>query len=204
MNRSGSLVIYLSLLLIALIPGSSCRPRVDNTQSLIIDVQPFTGISPELITYTVKQLKQIYSNIEVRHEIPLPPSAFYPAHKRYRADSLIRFLKDRTPKGHISIGLTSSDISTTKGSVADWGVMGLGYRPGASCVVSTFRLSKNNLREQLYKVCIHELGHTEGLPHCPVKSCFMRDAEGHNTTEEEKEFCASCRRYLEMKGWHFR
>jgi hypothetical protein len=31
----------------------------------------------------------------------------------------------------------------------------------------------------------------------------MRDAEGHNTTGEEKYFCADCETYLEKKGWAF-
>lgn len=54
---------------------------------------------------------------------------------------------------------------------------------------------------QLFKVAIHELGHTEGLPHCPVKSCFMRDSEGRNPTNEEKEFYPKCKKQLIDKGW---
>lgn len=60
----------------------------------------------------------------------------------------------------------------------DFGVMGLGYRPGKACVASSFRLNKENLDEQFYKIAIHELGHTQGLSHCPEKMCFMRSAEG--------------------------
>jgi hypothetical protein len=31
----------------------------------------------------------------------------------------------------------------------------------------------------------------------------MRDAEGGNTTGEEKEFCFFCRKKLEENGWIF-
>ena len=80
--------------------------------------------------------------------------------------------------------------------------MGLGYRPGNACVVSSYRLSKKNKTEQFYKVALHELGHTEGLPHCKNKTCLMRDAEGGNPLNEEKEFCISCKKYLKGKKWN--
>lgn len=169
----------------------------------IIDIQPFNGISASQTQYVYTELKKVYSLIQVKKIIALPKSAWYPARNRYRADSLIHFLKRQSAKGHITIGLTNEDISTTKNEVADWGVMGLGFRPGNACVASSFRLSKTQTNIQLFKVAIHELGHTQGLPHCPVKSCFMRNAEGKNPTNEEKDFCTSCKPKLIAKGWQF-
>ena len=76
--------------------------------------------------------------------------------------------------------------------------MGLGNCPGHACVVSSHRVrNKNNF----YKVIIHEMGHNMGLPHCNVKTCFMRDAEGHDTTDEETDFCEKCKAVLKSKGW---
>lgn len=79
--------------------------------------------------------------------------------------------------------------------------MGLGYRPGKSCVVSDFRMAGKNSNQQFYKVVLHELGHTEGLSHCTVKTCLMRDAEGGNHLDEEKDFCKKCKSFLMNKGW---
>lgn len=135
--------------------------------------------------------------------IPLPMKTYYQPRNRYRADSLIRILRDLTPENHITLGLTSKDISTTNDEINDWGVMGLGYRPGKSCIASSFRLSKTEKKSQFFKVAIHELGHTEGLPHCPEKYCFMRDAEGKNPTNEEKDFCINCKQRLVDRGWKF-
>jgi archaemetzincin len=81
--------------------------------------------------------------------------------------------------------------------------MGLGKCPGKACVASSYRLSNNERLSQLFKVSIHELGHTQGLPHCEVKVCFMRDAEGRNPTNEEKGFCPRCKTFLKAKGWNF-
>ena len=117
---------------------------------------------------------------------------------------MINFLNRRTADNHVTIGLTGKDISATKDSIVDWGVMGLGFCPGKACIASTFRLPKSEQLIQLFKVAIHELGHTQGLPHCAVKSCFMRDAEGGNPTTEEKDFCAECKSYLVKKGWAFK
>lgn len=100
--------------------------------------------------------------------------------------------------------MTDKDISTKKGDVVDWGVMGLAFCPGEACVASSFRLSKNVKLMQLFKVSIHELGHTQGLPHCAVNSCLMRDAKGRNPTNEEKGFCKSCKSILIDRGWQFR
>ncbi|MDI9874940.1 matrixin family metalloprotease [Flectobacillus rivi] len=114
---------------------------------------------------------------------------------------MLVFLRQSKADDYVFIGLTNKDISNTKGSVKDFGVLGLGYSPGKACVASTFRLDKKARQEQLFKVAIHELGHTQGLPHCKQMHCFMRDAEGKNPTNEEKEFCKDCKKQLQKKGW---
>lgn len=169
--------------------------------SLIISIQPFSDISPVLTDYVFKELKKVYPFSEVKQPIQLPKSAYYPSRNRYRADSLIGYLDRLNKSGHVTIALTNRDISTSVHGYADWGVMGLALRPGNACIVSTFRLSKSNLNNQLFKVAIHELGHTQGLPHCSDKTCFMADAEGGNPTDQETGFCPKCKARMQKKGW---
>ena len=133
-------------------------------------------------------LQKVYPYVVLKKSIDLPPQAYIKERNRYRADTIIRWLRDQTPVNIVTIGLTGFDISTTKDNVKDWGVMGLGYRPGRACVASAFRLNKEQKLQQFFKVSIHELGHTQGLDHCEVKTCFMRDAEGRNPTNEEVDF----------------
>lgn len=202
MNRS----VIIFLVLATIVFNSSCydNNKKSASKTIEIDIQPFSDFSNEMTQKVAGQIKEIYPNVNINPQIPLPASSFYSPRNRYRADSIIAFLKKRTPADHISIGLTNKDISTTNGDIKDWGVMGLGYRPGNACVVSSFRLTKEKLMSQFYKVCVHELGHTTGLDHCLEKTCFMRDAEGGNPTDEEKEFCENCRKHLIKKGWKLR
>ncbi|MFQ6601992.1 Zn-dependent protease [Flavobacterium sp. C3NV] len=148
------------------------------------------------------EIKTINPNVVLRSNISFPENSYYKPRNRYRADSIIKSLKDNIGKDSLIVGLSNHDISTTYKGVKDWGVMGLGYRPGKSCVVSDFRMSRKNRNQQFYKVVLHELGHTEGLPHCETKICLMRDAEGGNHLDEEKDFCKNCKSFLVKKGWN--
>lgn len=42
----------------------------------------------------------------------------------------------------VTIGLTHRDISTSIHGQYNYGIMGLSFRPGDACVVSTFRLKR--------------------------------------------------------------
>ncbi|RZJ70960.1 MAG: Zn-dependent protease [Flavobacterium sp.] len=169
-----------------------------------IFLQPFSDFSGSDAEKIRTEISKIYSDVKILPSIDFPKDSWNASKTRRRADSIIRFLERRTPGNQLVIGLTNKDISTTKGKFKDWGVMGLGFCPGKSCVASTFRLSKTKKPEQLYKVAIHELGHTEGLPHCPEKSCFMRDAKGKNTKDLETGFCFGCKRKLVASGWNLK
>jgi len=138
----------------------------------------------------------------------LPKTAYYPPRKRYRAERLLEYLKQQMPKdGWRILGLTSVDISTTKGTFVDWGVMGLGELPGTATVISSFRCRKktrdaHHAAERLAKVAVHEIGHTLGLPHCPTEGCLMEDAMGKVVTvDRETDFCSRCRALAKRNGF---
>jgi archaemetzincin len=196
MNLS-RIIIYFAIVLST---SFSCQQITQANNSVIV-IQPFNDFTPELTNSVFAKLKEINPNTILRTPIQLPKKAYYPPRNRYRADSLIKYLGNFGSADTVIIGLTNKDISTTKGDISDFGVMGLGYCPGNSCVVSTFRLAKTNISEQFFKLAIHELGHTQGLPHCSNKICFMRDANGKNVFNEEKDFCPSCKSFLKNKGW---
>ena len=107
-------------------------PGVRSNDTILI--QPFSGMPPSEVTFLYAALQKSYDQVKLNTEITLPASAFYPPRNRYKADSLIAFLACRSVGNTIIIGLTQQDISTSKGDIPDWGVMGLGYQPGKASV----------------------------------------------------------------------
>lgn len=177
--------------------------QVPSLASQTIEIQPLGKIDQNLVACARDGLASFYkAKVVVLPAKALPKNAFLAPRQRYRADKLIAWLYRGS--GSIVVGLTSADISTTKGHYKDWGVFGLGYLGKGACVVSTYRLRRGAspalLRQRLVKVVNHEVGHNLGLPHCPTKGCMMNDAEGKVSTvdQENGKLCPSCRSKIGM------
>ncbi len=172
-----------------------------------IFLQPLGPEIPEADVALVKTaLESFYAaTVETLPRLPMPPEAYYPPRQRYRAEKLLDFLHTVKP-GERILGLTALDISTTKGTFVDWGLLGLGDLDGLAAVISTFRCKKTarsaqQVRERLAKTAVHEIGHTLGLPHCPTPHCLMQDARGKvSTTDGEYDLCPLCRARLRAAG----
>lgn len=176
---------------------------IKDPKGLEITMVNFDKVPENYISSSIQTLQKNFK-IDTIHLVPsnLPKETFYAPRNRYRADKLIKHLKEEYSTQKV-IGITTKDISTTSGKHEDWGIMGLAYRPGKSCIVSThrtFRGAKNesHKQERLAKVVTHEFGHTLGLPHCKnSETCVMRDANGKvSTVDEVNEFCSSCRNQI--------
>ncbi len=175
----------------------------------VLCIQPLGSDLPAEDVALVKTALETMIGLEVRilPRADLPAAAFYPPRRRYRADKLLDFLDTRLPPdGARILGLTGVDISTTKGKVFDWGLLGLGRINGASSVISEFRCRMKSSgptqsRQRLAKVAVHETGHTLGLEHCPNVGCLMEDAAGRVATcDREYDFCGRCRKLLAAAG----
>jgi archaemetzincin len=200
---------YLSLIFLVVL--FSCQKN----NKKIVGIQPYGAFPKQQVTLMAEVIDSFYN---VRTVI-LPHKELYKQayvnikSPRYRADSIIRIQKRNLPDSlDFVVGLTVKDISTTKressGEVikpaskyTDWGVMGLGFCPGKSCIISTFRLHHKNPKvrlERLTKITIHELGHNLGLPHCKNKKCVMTDAvESIATIDNESlSLCEDCRQEI--------
>jgi archaemetzincin len=202
------LFAFLVLILIS----CSEKPTDKNT---VVAILPYKGLSSEKSTLIKNAIEGYYKvTVKIFDESLLPEEAFTKIKShRYRADSLIIIQQRNIPDGiDYVIGLTTNDISVTKrdntGKIKkpewkynDFGIMGLAYCPGKSCIVSDFRLKHKDKAIQFgrfKKVAIHELGHNFGLPHCPDKNCVMTDAvEKIITIDNAKpELCSKCKAKL--------
>ena len=184
-----------TLLLLLLVLISSFEPSPPPPKIILI---PLGKVSNVFIKDAYDRLRTFVPNVELRKAIAMPTSAYYKPRNRYRADSLITWMQNRAGGNDTWLAITMNDISTTKGLHPDYGVMGLGYCPGKACIASSFRVRK---KQYFFKVMVHELGHTTGLPHCKVKTCYMTDADGGDPTERETGFCERCSRHLKARGW---
>jgi len=185
----------------------------------VIALQPFGNINTDYVDSVAASLTKMYqSKVIILETKALPASSFVNIKSpRYRADILIRLLKTQKPDSvDFILGLTNKDISTTKrdafGNIKkpesrykDWGVFGLGYRPGVACVISTFRLnhsSKKLFISRLQKVALHEIGHNYGLPHCKTQFCVMQDAvETIKTIDKvNPQLCMKCTKKIGLSA----
>ena len=170
-----------------------------------IAIQPLGKVSPDVVAAIEQNLKALYRvEVEVLPQRELPASAYYKPRARYRAEKLLDWLEKETPARITKvIGITSSDISTTKGEVFDWGIFGLGQINGRPCIVSTFRLGRDVPRAKMLlrtgDVAGHEAGHTFGLQHCISPHCMMNDAEGkiQSVDESTRHLCPECRKLID-------
>jgi len=195
--------IIICLLAYFLIPKDGKRTvQFIVSKPRVLIIQPLGDFNRGLAKENLTSLKKKFPSSRLLQNIKLPSAAYYQPRDRYRADSILNIYRYRYGIDTILLLMTHRDISVTKKRIKDWGIMGLAHSPGNVCVVSTYRLDKKKLIEQLYKVSIHELGHTQGLRHCPNTSCYMRDASGGNPLDEETGFCSDCKKVMEMKGWN--
>lgn len=178
---------------------------VEPQPKLVVHMIPLGDVPLEDLRVAEKGLlAQAPFVIKLEERRLLPPSAATAEKARYSADAILAHLQTipAMPRDKI-LGVTDVDIVSPKNGVNNWGILGLGDIAGKMCVISTYRMrrkweagggaSESLVRERLWKVSLHELGHTFGLPHCPNKGCLMQDAHGTvKTVDEENALCTDC------------
>jgi len=176
----------------------------------VLLIQPLGRELPHEEVAVVRQALVGFYNVQIRvlPRVDLPEQAYYGPRRRYRAEILLPFLLEKLPSdGDRILGLTGVDISTDKGDIKDWGILGKANLGGKECLVSAFRCHKRATEGAspsilLAKVAVHEVGHTLGLDHCTKRGCLMEDARGQlRTCERAFDICTHCRAQLKASGF---
>ena len=166
-----------------------------------INIQPLGKVSPEYINLVQKSVKTFYGyDCTVLPPKEITKDMLSPIKKRIDANKALR---NNLTFDNLLI-LTEKDICCNKDKDnPEWGIFGLGLRPGKTCIISTHRLSKNVSKqktlERLEKVALHEIGHNLGLNHCTNnKECMMNDANGtiKQVDKEKVWFCEKCKKQI--------
>ena len=162
----------------------------------IIYIQPLGNVSDELISTIKSNVEKFYGyTCKIKTQVSFSKELLADSKTRYEASRILNKFKS---KENILI-ITDKDIACKSGKIKEWGVFGLGVRPGSTCIISTFRMKANVTKAMLYervtKVSIHELGHNLGIPHCTSdRKCLMNDANGtiKQVDQEGLYICRKC------------
>jgi archaemetzincin len=134
-----------------------------------------------------------------------PTDAYDPRRQQHSSTKILKWLLESRPAPATKVvGITDVDLFIPILTF----VYGEAQLGGAAAVVSTARLLSDNgfrpdpllLTSRLQKECLHELGHTFGLLHCPLPTCVMaRSVTLAQVDVKAPALCHDCEsRYAEL------
>jgi archaemetzincin len=190
----------LITILLFLIITPSFSQNVKQVKTKVIYIQPLGDVNYSCVYEVKKTLEMFYGvKVNVKTKLEFTDDILSPSKTRYDAGKILR----KYDSNDVLLILTEKDITHRKDENPEWGIFGLGFCPGKTCVISTFRLRKNvnqeKMIERLTKVAVHEIGHNMGLDHCINNNeCLMNDAGGtiKQVDSEKIWFCDKCRNRL--------
>lgn len=168
-----------------------------------ISIYCMGGYPADSVQYLEVFLRKYFPNVRVMpNNINLPSHYFNKERNRYLASGLLDELAKHRNNDAV-IGVTDYIIFKPNKKSDTFGIMGMSYTNTFKSIVSTkIPLNgKEQSKDNICKLALHELGHGFGLKHCPNETCYMVDAEGTMKIVNAIGFCESCKHVLNNKGW---
>lgn len=188
--------------------SNSISPSITEQETVVVPVicvYTMGEVHEDLQSAMMDSLRAHYPKCRMADNIQLPGSALTTKrndHRRYRADLLNKVLYRYKSDSTIVIGLTQADIGLDNfRGRAHSGIMGLANGIGTG--VAVFSSYRPHGYGQMFSVMLHEIGHAQGLRHCPDAKCMMQNAKGGNPFNKTNVFCDKCKKHMESKHWKF-
>ena len=192
------LIIYLLLLLGVF----NADQKITYNQRAIVHIVPLGDVKQKYLNHVKESISKFYPNIKcvIDKPVKLTDDILAKSGTRYEASKILA--KYNSKRNVILI--TEKDIAhfNRERNIKEYGIIGLGLRPGKVCVVSTFRIKRSSkFLSRLQKVSIHEIGHNLNIPHCEnSRDCLMHAAEGsvRQIDREKIWICGECRNKVNL------
>lgn len=143
--------------------------------------------------------KCLQAKVREMEPIPVPPDSYEPRRKQYYSTKILKEMLGNVPADALKLlGVTERDLCIP---ILTY-VFGEAQLGGTAAIVSLARLRQEFygappeqplLMERLRKECLHELGHTFGLYHCPSRECVMYLSNTVIDVDSKgRTFCSHC------------
>lgn len=173
------------------------KNKIIKKKKMVVFLQPLGDVGQPYIDVLKNSIETFYGfDCVIKEKIDFTNDILSKSKTRYDADKIL----NKFNGNNYLIIITEKDIACKNENIPEWGIFGLGFCPGKTCVLSTFRLKRNVteyvVMERLKKIVLHEIGHNLGLDHCSNdKKCMMNDADGtiKQVDRENIWLCNKCK-----------
>jgi len=139
------------------------------------------------------------ATVRTLSSIPVPLESFEARRNQYYSTKILKEMLGNVPQDALKLlGVTDKDLCIP---ILTY-VFGEAQVGGTAAVVSLARLRQEHyglspdrplLLERLRKESLHELGHTFGLVHCPLRECVMYLSNTVVDVDTRgRDFCTGC------------
>lgn len=175
------------------------RPLIPKALALGIELVAVGPVSPAILDRLIPGLHQRFDTaVTLGAPIPLDPEWFEATRNQYRAGPILDTLIDH-PRSHVRVlGVVEADIFAPKLNF----IFGQAIVGGCCALIGLARLRPEfygqiadpELFERRVLIeAVHEIGHSNGLEHCPDPSCVMSFSRVIRDTDQKgPNFCPLC------------
>jgi len=149
----------------------------------------------------------LMATVRILPALPVPPESFEARRNQYYSTRILKEMLGEVPQDALKLlGVTDKDLCIP---ILTY-VFGEAQVGGTAAVVSLARLRQEHyglapnrplLLERLRKESLHELGHTFGLVHCPLRECVMYLSNTVVDVDTRgRDFCTGCQTVVASKN----